>query len=47
MIVIGGGQILESTVNFTGTGEYSTPNGVRIRSLESALTEITTTKNRI
>ena len=47
MIVIDGGNVIESTVNFTGSGNYSTPNGVRIRPAQEALEEIMTLKNRV
>ena len=47
MIVIDGGNIIESTVNFTGSGNYSTPNGVRIRPAREALEEIMTLKNKV
>jgi hypothetical protein len=47
MIILDKGKVLESTANFTGTGLYSDPNGVRIRPIEAVLEEITTIKNRI
>ncbi len=47
MIVIDQKHILESTVNFTGTWLSSEPNGVRIRWIEEALTELIEVKNRI
>ncbi len=47
MIVIDTDHILESTANFTGTGNYSTPNGVRIRPIVEALEEVMNTKWRI
>ncbi len=47
MIVIDKKHILESTVNFTGSWNYSEPNGVRIRPIEEALKEISEVKNRV
>jgi hypothetical protein len=47
MVVIDQDNILESTVLFTGTGNYSTPNGVRIRSIDSALDDVMTKWERI
>ncbi len=47
MIVIDQKHILESTVNFTGSWNYSEPNGVRIRPIEDALQEISEVKNRV
>lgn len=47
LIVIDKKHIIESVANFSGSGNYSTPNGVRIRTTEDALTEIFEVKNRI
>ena len=45
-IVLDKGHIIESTANFSGTGNYSTPNGVRIVPLIDSLREIIEEKKR-
>lgn len=47
LIVIDKNQVIESTANFTSTGNYSTPNGVRIRSIDEALTNVMEEKWRV
>ncbi len=45
-IVLDKGHIIESTVNFSSTGNYSTPNGVRIVPLIESLRNIIDEKQR-
>lgn len=45
-IVLDKGHIIESTVNYTSTGNYSTPNGVRIVPLIDSLRDIIDEKRR-
>lgn len=47
LIVLDNDEVIESTVNFTGSGNFSTPNWVRIRKIDDVLQDVMVTRGRI